>query len=54
VRVTRVLEATTESSSGPILYKRTAMAMAADSIATPIEPGDVTTEVRLRVTYGIE
>ena len=54
VRVTRVLEATTESSSGPILYKRTAMAMAADSVATPIEPGDVTTEVRLRVTYGIE
>jgi uncharacterized protein YggE len=54
VRVTRVLEATTESTSGPILYKRTAMAMAADSIATPIEPGDVTTEVRLRVTYGIE
>ncbi len=54
VRVTRVLEATTESSSGPILYKRTAMTMAADSVATPIEPGDVTTEVRLRVMYGIE
>lgn len=54
VRVTRVLEATTESSPGPILYKRTAMAMAADTVATPIEPGDVTTEVRLRVTYGIE
>ncbi len=54
VRVTRVLEATTESSSGPILYRRTAMAMAADSVSTPIEPGDVTTEVRLRVTYGIE
>lgn len=54
VRVTRVLEATTESSSGPVVYKRTAMAMAAESVATPIEPGDVTTEVRLRVTYGIE
>jgi uncharacterized protein YggE len=54
VRVTRVIEATTESSSGPILYRRTAMAMAADAVATPIEPGDVTTEVRLRVTYGIE
>jgi uncharacterized protein YggE len=54
VKVVRVLEATTESSSGPILYKRTAMAMAADAVATPIEPGDVTTEVRLRVTYGIE
>jgi uncharacterized protein YggE len=54
VKITRVLEATTESSSGPIVYKRTAMAMAADSVATPIEPGDVTTEVRLRVSYGIE
>ncbi len=54
VRVTRVIEASTESSSGPVFYKRTAMAMAADSVATPIEPGAVTTEVRLRVTYGIE
>ncbi len=54
VKITRVLEATTESSGGPVLYKRTAMAMAADTVATPIEPGDVTTEVRLRVTYGIE
>jgi uncharacterized protein len=54
VRIVRVLEATTEASSGPILYKRTTMAMAAESVATPIEPGDVTTEVRLRVTYGIE
>lgn len=54
VRVVRVLEATTESSSGPVFYKRTAMAMAADSMTTPIEPGDVTTEVRLRVTYAIE
>jgi hypothetical protein len=53
VRLTRVLEATTEPTSGPILYKRS-MAMAAESVATPIEPGDVTTEVRLRVTYGIE
>jgi uncharacterized protein len=53
LRLTRVLEATTEPTSGPILYKR-GMAMAAESVATPIEPGDVTTEVRLRVTYGIE
>ncbi len=53
VRLTRVLEASTESTSGPILYRRS-MAMAADAVATPIEPGDVTTEVRLRVTYGIE
>jgi uncharacterized protein YggE len=52
VRLTRVLEATTEPTAGPILYKR--MAMAAESVSTPIEPGDVTTEVRLRVTYGIE
>ena len=54
VRLVRIIEATTESSGGPVFYKRTAMAMAAESIATPIEPGDVTTEVRLRVTYGIE
>ena len=54
VRVARVIEATTENSSGPVFYKRTAMTMAAESVATPIEPGDVTTEVRLRVTYGIE
>jgi len=54
VRVVRVLEATTESAPGPVFYKRATMAMAADSIATPIEPGDVTTEVRLRVSYGIE
>lgn len=54
VRVARVLEATTEGGADPISYKRAAMAMAAESVATPIEPGDVTTEVRLRVTYGIE
>lgn len=56
VRVVRVLEATTESTPGPVFYKRREMAMAADAMAmaTPIEPGDVTTEVRLRVTYGIE
>lgn len=54
VRITRVLEATTEGGAMPMPYKRSAMAMAAESIATPIEPGDVTTEVRLRVTYGIE
>ena len=53
VRLTRVLEASTESTSGPILYRRS-MAMAADTVATPIEPGDVTTEARLRVTYAIE
>jgi uncharacterized protein YggE len=54
VRVVRVIEATTESSGGPVLYKRTTMAMAAESMATPIEPGDVTTEARLRVSYAIE
>jgi uncharacterized protein YggE len=54
VRVVRVVEATTESSSVPVFYKRTAMAMTAESVATPIEPGDMTTEVRLRVTYEIE
>jgi uncharacterized protein YggE len=53
LRIVRVLEATTEGSSVPVFYKRT-MAMAAESVATPIEPGAVTTEVRLRVTYGIE
>lgn len=53
VRITRVLEATTEGGSAPIPYKRV-MAMAAESMATPVEPGDVATEVRLRVTYGIE
>jgi uncharacterized protein YggE len=53
VRLTRVLEASTEATSGPVVYRRT-MAMAAETAATPIEPGDVTTEVRLRVTYGIE
>lgn len=54
VRVVRVLEATTESAPGPVFYKRREMVMAADAVSTPIEPGDVTTEVRLRVTYGIE
>lgn len=54
VRVVRVIEATTESSSVPVPYRRATMAMAAESISTPIEPGEVTTEVRLRVTYGIE
>ena len=53
VRITRVLEASTESTSGPILYRRS-VTMAADTVATPIEPGEVSTEVRLRVTYGIE
>ena len=54
VRVVRVLEVTTEGAPGPVFYRRREMAMAADTMATPIEPGDVTTEVRLRVTYGIE
>ena len=54
VRLTRVLEASTEPTSGPILYRRTMAMAATDAVATPIEPGDVTTEVRLRVTYGIE
>ena len=54
VKIVRVLEATTEGGSVPVFYKRTTMAMAAEAAATPVEPGDVTTEVRLRVTYGIE
>ena len=54
VRIVRVLEATTESGNVPVFYKRTTTAMAADSVQTPIEPGEVTTEVHLRVTYGIE
>jgi len=53
VRLGHVLEATTEGGSGPVLYRRS-MAMAAEAVSTPIEPGDVTTEVRLRVTYAIE
>ncbi len=54
LRVTRVLEATTESGVAAVPYRRAAMAMAAEAVATPIEPGDVTTEARLRVTYAIE
>jgi uncharacterized protein len=54
VKVVRVLEATPEGGSAPVFYKRATMAMAAETVATPVEPGDVTTEVRLRVTYGIE
>ncbi|MEB2283348.1 MAG: SIMPL domain-containing protein [Myxococcales bacterium] len=54
VRLARVLEASTEDGVRPISYKRSVMAMAAEAMTTPIEPGDVTTEVRLRVTYGIE
>lgn len=54
VRVVEVLEASTEGGAMP-RPERFAKVMAADSMmATPIEPGAVTTDARLRVTYRIE
>ena len=52
-----VLEASTEWAARPMPQQRWAgVAMAAEAMtaATPIEPGEVTTEARLRVTYGVE
>jgi uncharacterized protein YggE len=57
VRVKDVLEASTEWTARPIPQQRwagAAMAAEAMTAATPIEPGEVTTEARLRVTYGVE
>ncbi len=56
VRITRVLEATTEGGPRPLLERYGAVARSAEAAMapTPIEPGEVSTEARLRVTYGIE
>ncbi|MGH7893812.1 MAG: SIMPL domain-containing protein [Candidatus Binatia bacterium] len=56
VHLTGVLEATTDAMARPLPqpYGRLAMQAEAAMAQTPIEPGEVTTEARLRVTYGIE
>jgi len=50
-----VIEATTEPMQQPIPQRFQPMMRAeAMAAATPIDPGDVTTEARVRVTYGID
>jgi len=52
-----VLEASTEWTARPMPQQRwvgAAMGVEASMAPTPIEPGEVTTEARLRVTYGVE
>jgi uncharacterized protein YggE len=55
VRVKEVLEATTDASMPPVPRRYDGVMRAEAAMAqTPIEPGEVTAEVRLRVTYGVE
>jgi len=56
VRLTGVLEAATEGLGLPIPQPYSGVAMHAEAamVQTPIEPGEVTTDVRVRVKYGIE
>ncbi len=50
-----VLEASTESMERPLSLQRSyRMGAEAAMASTPIEPGEVTTDARVRVTYGIE
>ncbi len=50
-----VLEASTESMERPLPQRFSPMMRAEAAMAsTPIEPGEVTTDARVRVTYGIE
>lgn len=53
VKLKGILEAAAEGGARPIPQRYAAMAMRAEA-ETPIEPGEVVTEARLRVTYGIE
>jgi uncharacterized protein YggE len=56
VTLKNVLEASTESMERPLPQQHFASMMRAEAAMapTPIEPGEVTTEARVRVTYGIE
>jgi uncharacterized protein YggE len=56
VTLKNVLEVTTDSVERPMPKSFAGAMMRADTamVATPIEPGEVTAEARLRVTYAIE
>jgi uncharacterized protein YggE len=56
VRLTNVLEATTESVARPLpqQYSRAMLSAEGAMAQTPIEPGTIATDASLRVTYGIE
>ena len=56
VTLKNVLEVTTDSVERPMPKSFSGAMMRADAAMapTPIEPGEVTAEARLRVTYGIE
>jgi uncharacterized protein YggE len=55
VELGEVLNASTAGVSPPMpLYKERMVAMAADSMSTPVEPGEVEVNATLTVTYRIE
>lgn len=54
LRLKDVLEASTDAAVRPQPQRYGAMRAEAALAPTPIEPGEVTTEARLRVTYGVE
>jgi uncharacterized protein len=55
VELTEVRHASVESYARPMLARSAGFAMAAEArVETPIQPGEVTTEMRLQVTYGIK
>ena len=55
VTLKAVLEASTEALERPLPQRFSPMMRAEAAMAsTPIEPGEVTTDARVRVTYGIE
>lgn len=56
VKLRGVLEASTDSMARPLpqQFERSLMRADAAMASTPIAPGEVTAEARLRVTYGID
>jgi uncharacterized protein YggE len=55
VKLGEVLNASTAGFSPPVpMYKERMVAMAADAMSTPVEPGEVEVNATLTVTYRIE
>ncbi|MDO8434934.1 MAG: SIMPL domain-containing protein [Candidatus Binatus sp.] len=54
VKLGKVIKATTVAEARPIPMQRMGMAVAAERVATPVEPGEVTVPVTVSLTFYIE
>ncbi len=54
VKLGKVVKATTIEAARPIPMQRMGLAMAAERVATPVEPGEVTVPVTVSLTFYIE